>query len=209
MGPCKTQGIDNVIPLTGKAGRLFSPLYPEKFPQDMECTWIITVPEGRFVRLSITSFDLGNECKNTLEIRDGQNSLSPLLGNFCSVSFDPSVFSSGRYLWVRFQSEKRADKPPYATGFKAFYETVSQCRYSFFFYHVFQIYPQFSILNGSHEQMSNSESAMNTYIMFGNFYRVMKKNIGNQGMRETQAAESITCVCVGGGGEGERGMKVL
>ena len=67
-----------------------------------------------------------------------------------------------------------------------------------FFYHVFQIYPQFSILNGSHEQMSNSESAMNTYIMFGNFYRVMKKNIGNQGMRETQAAESITCVCVGG-----------
>ena len=67
-----------------------------------------------------------------------------------------------------------------------------------FFYHVFQIYSQFSILNGSHEQMSNSESAMNTYIMFGNFYRVMKKNIGNQGMRETQAAESITCVCVGG-----------
>ena len=46
--------------------------------------------------------------------------------------------------------------------------------------------------------MSNSESAMNTYIIFGNFYRVMKKNIGNQGMRETQAAESITCVCVGG-----------
>ena len=56
--------------------------------------------------------------------------------------------------------------------------------------------------------MSNSESAMNTYIMFGNFYRVMKKNIGNQGMRETQAAESITCVC-GGEGEGERGMKVF
>lgn len=141
MGPCKTQGIDNVIPLTGKAGRLFSPLYPEKFPQDMECTWIITVPEGRFVRLSITSLDLGNECKNTLEIRDGQNSLSPLLENFCSVSFDPSVFSSGRYLWVRFQSEKRADKPPYATGFKAFYETVSQCRYSFFFLSCFSDLP--------------------------------------------------------------------
>ena len=44
---------------------------------------------------------------------------------------------------------------------------------------------------------------MNIYIMFGNFYRVMKKNIGNQGMRETQAAGSITCVCVGGEGEGE------
>ena len=29
-------------------------------------------------------------------------------------------------------------------------------------------------------------------------------------MRETQAAESITCVCVcWGGGEGERGMKVF
>lgn len=166
MGPCKTQGIDNIIPLTGKAGRLFSPLYPGKFPQDMECTWIITVPEGRFVRLRITSFYLGNECKNTLEIRDGQNSLSPLLGNFCYVSFDPSVFSSGRYLWVRFQSEKRADELPYVTGFNAFYEIVNQCTYSFFFNHFFWIYPQFSFLNGYHEQISNSESAMNTYTMF-------------------------------------------
>lgn len=53
---------------------------------------------------------------------------------------------------------------------------------------------------------------MNTYIMFGNFYRVIKKNIGNQGMRETQAAESITCVCVLGGrrrGEGNEGVLSL
>ena len=56
MGPCKTQGLNNVIPLNGKTGRLFSPLYPETFPNNMTCTWIIAVTEGHFVRLRITSF---------------------------------------------------------------------------------------------------------------------------------------------------------
>ena len=58
--------------------------------------------------------------------------------------------------------------------------------------------------------MSNSESAMNTYIMFGNFYRVIKKKTyrksgyaGNPGGRIYRA-----CACCGGG-EGERGMKVF
>ncbi|PFX19451.1 Cubilin [Stylophora pistillata] len=125
MGPCKTQGIDNVIPLSGKTGRLFSPLYPETFPNDMRCTWIISVPEGHFVKLRITSFLLAYVCKQTtLEIRDGQSSSSDLLRNFCGSSFERSVFSSGRHLWVRFHSDK--DEFLYGTGFDAFFEMVSQ-----------------------------------------------------------------------------------
>ena len=127
MGPCKTQGIDNVFPLTGKTGRLFSPLYPLTFPNDMKCTWIITVPEGHFVKLRITSFSLAHVCnKTTLEIRDGQSSSSDLLKTFCGSSFERSVFSSGRHLWVRFNSAK--DETMDGTGFNAFFEMVSQCK---------------------------------------------------------------------------------
>lgn len=128
MGPCKTQGINNVIPLNGKTGRLFSPLYPETFPNNMTCTWIIAVTEGHFVRLRITSFFLAYVCKQTtLEIRDGQKSSSDLLGNFCGSSFERSVFSSGRHLWIRFHSDK--DELLYGTGFNAFFEMVGQCKF--------------------------------------------------------------------------------
>ncbi|XP_073253075.1 tolloid-like protein 2 isoform X2 [Porites lutea] len=125
MGPCNITGVDNVIPLTGETGRLFSPLYPQTYPNDMMCTWKITVPEGNFVRLRITSFDLGFSCRVTaLKIHDGQSSSGNLLKSFCGRTFDRSVFSSGRYLWVRFQSPK--DGYVYGTGFNAVFEAVTQ-----------------------------------------------------------------------------------
>ena len=126
MGPCNVIGVDNVIPLTGETGRLFSPLYPHTYPNDMMCTWKITVPEGNFVRLRITSFDLGFCGGTALKIRDGQNSSGNLLKSFCGRTFKRSVFSSGRYLWVRFQSPK--DGYVYGTGFNAVFEAVTQCK---------------------------------------------------------------------------------
>ena len=127
MGPCNITGVDNVIPLTGETGRLFSPFYPHAYHNDMICKWKITVPEGNFVRLRITSFDLGSFCRGTaLKIRDGQNSSGNLLKSFCGRTFEHSVFSSGRYLWVRFQSPK-GDYVD-GTGFNAVFEAVTQCK---------------------------------------------------------------------------------
>jgi len=126
MGPCKMQGIDNVIPLSGETGRLFSPLYPQTFPRNMKCTWMITVPEGNFVKLRITSLFFAYICKKgtNLQIRDGQSSSSNLLKTFCGQDFESSVFSSGRHLWVRFQSSDSSFQ--YGTGFNAFFEMVNQ-----------------------------------------------------------------------------------
>ena len=127
MGPCKIQGVDNVIPLTGETGRLFSPLYPQTYPKNMMCTWKITVPEGHFVRLRITAFHLGYTCTSTtLKIRDGQGESSDLLKSFCGQTFDQSVFSKSRYLWVRFQSP--SNEFVYGSGFNALFEAVTQCK---------------------------------------------------------------------------------
>ena len=127
MGPCKVQGVDNVIPLSGKVGRLFSPLYPQTYPPNMMCTWTITVPEGHFVKLRITSFFLEYTCRgSTLQIRDGQSESSSLLKSFCARKFESSVFSSGRHLWIRFQTP--ADKYLSGTGFSALFEAVNQCK---------------------------------------------------------------------------------
>ena len=95
MGPCKHPGQDNVIPLSGDAGILFSLLYPRKFEESIACTWVITVPGEHFVRLRIKVFAFGICERSSFEIRDGESSSSDLLKSFCRT-FDKDVFSSGR-----------------------------------------------------------------------------------------------------------------
>ncbi|XP_067039514.1 cubilin-like isoform X2 [Acropora muricata] len=125
LGQCKLQGEDNVISLTGTTGRLFSPLYPQIYPPNMTCTWMITVPKGKFVKLKISSFCLEIFCNGpSLKIRDGQSESSDLLKSFCGRKFESSLFSSGRHLWVRFHSPNK--KYLRGTGFNAVFKAVNQ-----------------------------------------------------------------------------------
>ena len=128
MGPCKSPGGgENIIPLTGETGRLFSPLYPRNFAESISCTWVITAPEGHFVRLKIKALSLGRDCwLSSLYIRDGQNSSSDVFKKFCDdQTFQTSMFSSGRYLRVEFRSLKHYDNS-YASKFDAVFETVNK-----------------------------------------------------------------------------------
>lgn len=128
-GQCKVQGVENVIALNGTSGTLLSPKYPQIYPPNMTCTWIITVPKGEFVRLKLTSFYLEDSCIGAkLEIGDGKNSSSDLLKSFCGKKFESSLFSSGHYLWVRFMSPDNKDL--IGTGFSAVFEAVKQCKCS-------------------------------------------------------------------------------
>ena len=133
MGPCKYPGQDNIIPLTGESGNLFSPLYPHRFTDIINCTWVITVPDGHLVKLRIKSFDFEdyNICERaSLDIRDGQSSSSGLLRSFCGYSYEKSVFSSGRHLWVQFNSHN----PYLGSYFYAMFEAVKQCKDETIFY---------------------------------------------------------------------------
>lgn len=128
MGPCIYPYRDNVIPLTGETGRLFSPLYPRNLAISITCTWVITVPKGHFVRLRIKDLILKSESgyRSTLYIRDGQNSSSGLLKKYGDdESFQTSMFSSGRYLRVQFDSRK-GYQSSYVSKFDAVFEAVRQ-----------------------------------------------------------------------------------
>ena len=83
------------------------------------------------MRFSLTSYKFADNCgdrNTTLEIRDGQNSSSDLLKLFCEWPYrEEEVFSSGRYLWVRFLSPK--PDWTFKFGFSADFEAVTQCKY--------------------------------------------------------------------------------
>ena len=44
--------------LTGDYGEFKSPNFPEKYPDNTECNWEITVPEGKKVNLTFLSFNV-------------------------------------------------------------------------------------------------------------------------------------------------------
>ena len=89
------------------------------------------------VKLKFENFDFGtvySSCEDLsneidfVQIRDGQDSKSKELGLYCGYVFTPpDVFSTGRYMWVKFYSN--AHNSTYWQGFKAHFEAVELCKY--------------------------------------------------------------------------------
>ncbi|XP_015778341.1 PREDICTED: tolloid-like protein 2 [Acropora digitifera] len=125
VGPCNRDGVDNFIPLSGATGQIFSPRYPRlPAPRNISCTWIITVPQGQFVKLRVNRLKQDSGC-SLLSVRDGRDLSSPLVKSFCEwdIFWLPrSYFSSGRYLLVHFYS------PSLYWWFEAEFKAINYCK---------------------------------------------------------------------------------
>ncbi|XP_044011009.1 cubilin [Aphidius gifuensis] len=89
-------------------GVLYSPGYPDRYPPDRECSWVIEAPNKKRIILNITKFDLEShsECKfDHLEIRNGGYSTSPLIGKFCGDKIPSLIYSLTNQLYIKFVSD--------------------------------------------------------------------------------------------------------
>ena len=101
---------NNNLKLTGSHGTLQSPEKDSTYPPDSSCDWLITVPDGKIVKLSFEMFDLersiGSTCTaDYVEVLDGSNINSESKGRFCGSTAPSDITSSGRYMWVAFRSD--------------------------------------------------------------------------------------------------------
>ena len=66
-------------------GSLTSPLYNASYPELMDCVYLVSQPHGMFINVSLSNMDIS--CHGTpsdfVELRDGNNGDSPLMGSFC------------------------------------------------------------------------------------------------------------------------------
>jgi len=112
--------------LRGSNGTFTSPGHPLAYPVSVSCTWIIEVPENYQVQLTFTTFQLENCAVPSLctcdhvEVRDGLSASSRKLKELCGDKIPRALRSSGRYLWVEFES----DSETVGNGFSAFFEAV-------------------------------------------------------------------------------------
>ena len=77
-------------------GRILSPAWPSRIPSNTDCTFKIQVEAGKLVSiyfryLAITSSD--NCASSYLEVRDGEEEDSPLLGKLCGRSIPDTIYS--------------------------------------------------------------------------------------------------------------------
>ncbi|KAK3543538.1 hypothetical protein QTP70_023869, partial [Hemibagrus guttatus] len=111
---------------TSPSGVIESPGFPDKYPHNLECTFIIIVPPHMEVTLTFMTFDLENdplqgsegECKyDWLEVWDGLPQVGPLIGRHCGTKIPPELQSSTGILSLTFHTDMAVAKD----GFSASY----------------------------------------------------------------------------------------
>ncbi|KAE8596094.1 hypothetical protein XENTR_v10015965 [Xenopus tropicalis] len=108
---------------TEASGIFSSPNYPNRYPNNLECIYTITVETNKQILLNFTTFVLSTSTncdKDHVEIRDGGYEISPLLGKFCQGP-PPVIVSHSNKLWVKFRSDSSYSE----TGFSAHWDSAT------------------------------------------------------------------------------------
>ena len=87
-------------------GLLTSPSYPAIYPNLENCTYIITLPSERYIKLTMLNIDIhcSSPMLDYLEMRDGYSESSPLMARFCGngTNIPPFLATSQNFFWMRY-----------------------------------------------------------------------------------------------------------
>nr|XP_009682911.1 PREDICTED: astacin-like metalloendopeptidase [Struthio camelus australis] len=89
-------------------GVITSPNYPNKYPKNQACFWIISSPVGYKISLKMLSFELEDDDRciyDYLLIHDGSQPTSPAVGPFCGTEKVADFTSTGNFVLVEFHSD--------------------------------------------------------------------------------------------------------
>uniref|UniRef100_UPI0037E967DA inactive serine protease PAMR1 n=1 Tax=Semicossyphus pulcher TaxID=241346 RepID=UPI0037E967DA len=99
-GDCRTCG--------GVVQRTQGHIALESYPTNGRCEWIVQVERGSSIQLRFTQLSLESDhnCRyDYVEVRDGGDLNSPVIGRFCGDRLPPPVKSSGNLLHILFFSD--------------------------------------------------------------------------------------------------------
>ncbi|XP_042344706.1 inactive serine protease PAMR1-like isoform X2 [Plectropomus leopardus] len=99
-GDCKTCG--------GVIQRAQGHIALESYPTNARCEWTVQVERDRSIelRFSLLSLESDHSCRyDYVEVRDGDELSSPVIGRFCGDRLPPPIKSSGNVLHILFTSD--------------------------------------------------------------------------------------------------------
>lgn len=89
-------------------GSLKSPGWPDGYDSNVDCSVTLRAPQNHSISLFFQSFGVedSSECRRDfLEVRNGSDGTSPLLGTYCGSLLPDPVFSQNNELYLRFKSD--------------------------------------------------------------------------------------------------------
>ena len=88
--------------VTTPRGLLTSPSYPNNYLNDVECNYLISLPNGSYINITFEEFDI--HCGDTLELWDGSSDDSPKMASFCGngTVIPPYLLTSQNHLRIRY-----------------------------------------------------------------------------------------------------------
>uniref|UniRef100_A0A674D7B9 CUB and Sushi multiple domains 3 n=1 Tax=Salmo trutta TaxID=8032 RepID=A0A674D7B9_SALTR len=102
------------------SGVILSPGWPGYYKDSLSCEWVIEATPGRSVKISFDRFQT-ELSYDFLEVHDGPNLLSPLIGSFNGTQVPQFLFSSSNFIYLLFTTDNSRSN----SGFKIFYEIVT------------------------------------------------------------------------------------
>lgn len=104
--------------LTGLSGVLTSPEYPNNYPNNVECRWVIRAAGPATVKLVFVDFQVEGSADCTYDYVAVLGAPGPARGHhYCGSSRPPTLVSRGYELQVVFKSDFNIG----GRGFKAYY----------------------------------------------------------------------------------------
>lgn len=107
--------------------KIESPNHPQFYSPNKECIWRITVPTNYQVALEFSTMDLelhSNCRRDFIEVRDGDNERSRLIGRYCGNVLPPVLATTSNRMFIRFVSDKSGQRK----GFSAsLYQEIDEC----------------------------------------------------------------------------------
>ncbi|XP_071985256.1 CUB domain-containing protein 2 isoform X2 [Engystomops pustulosus] len=107
--------------LTSLSGVITSPDYPDNYPNNAECHWLIRAAPHSTIRLLFTDFQLeSQECNfDYVAVSDGSGQEEEQVRHYCGTTKPPDTTSSSNQLLVVFKSDFNIG----GRGFKAYFSS--------------------------------------------------------------------------------------
>ncbi|XP_072269338.1 CUB and sushi domain-containing protein 3 [Pyxicephalus adspersus] len=102
------------------SGVILSPGWPGYYKDSLNCEWVIDAEPGRSIKITFERFQTELNY-DVLEVQDGPNLLSPLVGSYNGTQVPQFLFSSMNYLYLLFTTDNSRSN----NGFKIHYESVT------------------------------------------------------------------------------------
>lgn len=94
--------------LYGATGVLISPGFPSRYTGDLDCVWLLNVPQGEQLEVQRELFQLRaspNCSEDWLEVRNGASKDAPLIGRFCGDNIPRRIPSFTNQLYLHFHTD--------------------------------------------------------------------------------------------------------